>query len=94
MKLSALDKLKEKREKLDKRIQSVEARSKETDRKKDIRRKILVGSYYLEQAKNNKTIHELNQLMDTFLTRTSDRVLFDLSVPDKNKTLKGSELDS
>jgi len=70
--------LKEQRAKIEARIQAAEARAKNDERKKDTRRKILVGSYYLEQATKNKTLEELKKVMDQFLTRDSDRKLFDL----------------
>lgn len=44
---STLDKLKTQQAKLNVRIQSLEARTKTVERKKDVRRKILVGSIIL-----------------------------------------------
>ena len=77
---TALEKLKKQREALDARIQAAEARSRNNERKKDTRRKILVGAYYLEQAqKNNQAWTALQQIMTGYLTRDSDRKLFDLS---------------
>lgn len=73
-----LQKLKEQQEKIKDRIQAVEAREKVQARKQDTRRKILIGSYYLEQAIKNNTMDDLNKVMDDFLTRDSDRLLFDL----------------
>ena len=73
-----LERLKEQREKLNSRIQAVEARIKNSERKKDTRRKILVGSYFLDKANKENTVNEIKKLMDKFLTRNSDRVLFDL----------------
>ena len=45
-----LERLKKQREKLDARIQATEARLKNSERKKDTRRKILIGAYYLDIA--------------------------------------------
>lgn len=45
----------------------------------DTRRKILIGNYYLEQAKKNNTFFHIVKLMDAYLTRDSDRKLFDLA---------------
>lgn len=73
-----LQRLKEQREKLDARIQAAEARIKNSERKKDIRRKILVGAYYLDKATRENTMEELNQIMGKFLKRNSDRELFAL----------------
>jgi len=76
--LSTLEKLKVQQEKLTARIQAVEARTKESERKKDTRRKILVGSYYLDQAKQQNQMAEVQRIMATYLKRNSDRKLFDL----------------
>jgi hypothetical protein len=75
---SALEKLKLQRDKLNVRIQAAEARSKQSERKKDTRRKILVGSYFLDQATQRGQMEEIKQKMDAYLKRDSDRVLFDL----------------
>jgi len=75
---SLLDKLKNQREKLDARIQSTEARLKTTERKKDTRRKILIGSYYLDKANQENTFDEMKAIMNQYLKRNSDRELFDL----------------
>ena len=71
--------LKAQRDKLNARIQAVEARHKTAERKKDTRRKILVGAYYLEQAEKNNTFDNIQTAMDSFLVRNSDRKLFNLS---------------
>ena len=73
-----LEKLKAQREKLDARIQLAEARTKKSERKQDIRRKILIGSYYLDKARKEEKMHELKEQMDSYLSRESDRKLFDL----------------
>jgi len=80
----ALDRLKEQREKLNARIQIIEARAKSSDRKKDVRKKILVGSYYLDKAIKDEHMDAIKNIMDKYLTRDSDRILFDLEP--KNKT--------
>ena len=74
-----LDKLKEQREQINARIQKLEAAEKAREKKRDTRRKILVGAYYLDKAKNEGRFEEVKQAMDEFLTRKSDRVLFDLT---------------
>jgi len=74
-----LERLRLQREKLDARIQATEARIKNSERKKDVRRKILIGAYYLDMAtKENKT-DEIKKSMDKYLTRDSDRELFRLN---------------
>ena len=74
-----LNKLKEQREQLNARIQKLEAAEKSREKKRDTRRKILVGAYYLDKAKSEDRFEEVRQAMDEFLTRESDRVLFDLA---------------
>jgi hypothetical protein len=75
---SALDRLKEQRTKLDARIQAAQARSKTSERKKETQRKILVGAYYLDQARKNNRMDSIKKIMNAYLKRGSDRVLFDL----------------
>ena len=79
-----LERLKEQREKLNARIQATEARLKTSDRKRDTRKKILIGSYYLDKAIKENNMDEIKLIMDKYLKRNSDRELFDLKLlPDK-----------
>lgn len=78
-KLSKIESLKKQQAQLKARIQALEATDRQRERKRDTRRKILVGSYYLDQAQKNGTLENINQTMGTFLTRDNDRALFDLS---------------
>ncbi len=79
-----LARLKEQREKINVRIQSVEARLKTSERKKDVRRKILVGAYYLDEAVKNNGMDKINAFMDKYLKRDFDRELFGLEpLPNK-----------
>lgn len=73
-----LNQLKQKQQQLAARIQQLEASEKARERKADTRRKILIGAYYLDKARKENTLAELNQLMNEFLTRNADRILFDL----------------
>lgn len=75
---STLERLKEQRAKIEARIQATEARNKHAQRKQDTRRKILVGSYYFDKAIKENKLDEIKKLMDDYLTRDSDRKLFDL----------------
>jgi hypothetical protein len=75
---SHIEKLKEQRSKMDARIQAAQAREKNSERKKDMRRKILVGAYYLDQAITHNQMDQLKEKMHTYLQRESDRQLFDL----------------
>ena len=76
--LSKLDKLKLQQNKLKARIQKIESVEKHKDRKQDTRRKILIGSYFLDQAMQAGTFNDIKKQMAEFLTRNSDRALFDL----------------
>lgn len=75
-----LQRLKEQREKLDARIQATESRIKTSERKKDTKRKILVGAYYLDNAIKENKMDEIKNAMDKYLIRDRDHVLFDLSL--------------
>lgn len=79
-----LEKLKGQKAKIEARIQGAEARAKVKTRKQDTRRKILIGAYYLDKARENNSMDEINKLMDKYLSRDSDRKLFDLT-PKGNK---------
>lgn len=89
--MDALAKLKAQREKLNARIQKMEALEKERERKQDTRRKILIGAYYLDKARQENTMTELNHLMLGFLTRDSDKVLFGSSPSSSENTNKNKE---
>ena len=73
-----LEKLKAQQASLKARIQRVENSHKTKLRKLETRKKILVGSYYLEKANKDNAMTDIQQLMDGFLTRDHDRLLFDL----------------
>lgn len=85
-----LEKLKAQRAKLEARIQAAEARLKGSERKQDTRRKILVGSYYLDKAHQEGTLDELKKIMEAYLIRDSDRKLFNLN-PDHVKISEKKE---
>ena len=75
------DRLNKKKERLDKALMELErkeARQTTSERKKETRRKILIGAYYLNKARHDNTLNELAKLMDSFLDRDYDRSLFDL----------------
>lgn len=75
-----LEKLKKQRAVIEARIQKCENRNKQKERKQETRRKILIGSYYLEKAIRNNQLEEIKNLMNSFLKRDSDRKLFDLKL--------------
>lgn len=80
----SLEKLKQQRDKLNARIQQKEARLKASERKTDTRKKILVGSYYLDHAVKENKFDEIIKIMDKYLKRNSDRALFDLELLPEN----------
>jgi hypothetical protein len=84
---SNLEKLKVQKSKLDARIQIAEARAKIKEKKNDLSRKILIGTYHLDNAIKNNSMHEINKLMDQYLIRDYDRSLFGLA-PIEAKTMK------
>ncbi len=79
-KLKKLENLKKKQERLKVRIQTLEAAEKLRERKRDTRRKILIGAYYLDKAIQENKWDGIVKRMDVYLTRNSDRVLFDLKL--------------
>lgn len=80
-----LNRLKEQREKINARIQATEARLKNSERKKDIRKKILIGAYYLDMAAKENNMDDLNKIMDGYLKRDFDRELFGLEALQEKK---------
>ena len=64
------------------RIASIEAKIRHEEDKKLTRMKILAGAYLLNQYKDKK--NALGKMMDGFLTRDNDRILFGLT-PLKNE---------
>lgn len=81
-----LKKLKGKKEQLDAQIKAIEAREAAKMRKEDTRRKILIGAYHLEKAKENGSMNEISKLMDSYLSRETDRTLFELPPLDDKPT--------
>lgn len=77
-KISQIEKLKRQKEIIEARIQKAEARHKQRERKEDTRRKILLGAYYMDKLKNDGALESIKQELNNFLTRNSDRKLFDL----------------
>ncbi|MCB1826829.1 MAG: mobilization protein [Coxiellaceae bacterium] len=73
-----LENLKKKQDQLKAQIQAMEAAEKTREKKRDTRRKILIGAYYQDKAIKENRFDEIIKLMDGYLNRNSDRVLFDL----------------
>jgi hypothetical protein len=67
------------------------ARLSHTERKRDTRRKILVGAAVLAAVEHNgipalRTARELLEWLDTRLTRPHDRAVFDLARRERSST--------
>ena len=73
-----LDRLMEKKQKLEQQIANAKARVKKKERAADTRKKILVGAYFLEVKYKDKE-EDLIKLLDGFLIRDNDRELFGLA---------------
>ena len=84
-KINLREKLEKQLETVKARLESVKAREKTSERKIDTRRKILVGTYYLEQAEKNNTMEEIKNLMGGFLKRDFDREIFGLQPLTENE---------
>ena len=80
-----LQKWKDQQKVLSQRIQAAEAREKITERKKELQRKILVGSFYLNEARKNNQFDQLQAIMNEYLKRNNDRNLFNLPALEENK---------
>ncbi|HLI87728.1 MAG TPA: mobilization protein [Ktedonobacteraceae bacterium] len=86
-----LARLREKRKVIAEQIRREENRLSRQERKKDTRRKILVGAAILHKAENEPEYKKwLIHLLDGFLEREDDRALFGLP-PAKLETEKPAE---
>jgi hypothetical protein len=75
-----IEKLAEKRRQLAEEIDRMRAAEAQEERKRDARRKILVGSLVLAQVERGEVPRErLVAELDQHLTRNHDRALFDLA---------------
>ncbi|CZI42114.1 TPA: mobilization protein [Legionella pneumophila] len=94
-KQSRLDALKKKQEQLRSQIQKLESLEKSRERKRDTRRKILVGSYFIDKANQEGTLSSLYQQIDKYIKRNADRELFHLEpLEEQQISSKLEELES
>ena len=92
MKKTQLEKLKVREAQIKARIQSLEAADKTRERKKDLRRKILLGAYVLQQLKAGDSRAEAFRAeLDGYLTRDQDRALFGLEALPKAQNEKAAK---
>ena len=80
-----VEKLKRKQEVLKARIQLIEGREKSKEKKLMTRKKILIGSYFLEKYNKDNEIKKLIMIMDKYLIRESDRKVFGLDYDKENE---------
>ncbi len=79
-----LDEITKKRDQLNAQIQQIKARERTEERKRDTRKKILIGGIILKLVKRGDwTQTQLQELLDRELTGDSERILFDLSLSPK-----------
>lgn len=71
-----LERLKKTKAQLTARIQKMEAVEKTRERKRETRRKILIGAYFLEKAKQEGTVESLMATMENYVSRDVDKALF------------------
>lgn len=79
-----LEILKKQQDQLKAKIQALEASEFSRERKRETRRKILVGAYYLDKVLAENKFDELVKIMDEYLNRDSDRILFNLEPKQKS----------
>jgi large subunit ribosomal protein L7/L12 len=84
-KQSQLATLKKKKEQLNARIQKLESLEKSRERKRDTRRKILIGAYFMDKATEEGFLDILFKQLDGYLKRNSDRELFCLEPVSEEK---------
>jgi hypothetical protein len=86
-----LAELRQKEAEIRARIQAIEARDKEVDRKKDARRKILIGGAVLAKIKRGAwSQKQLVDLLESELKADRDRALFDLKPLPGNQAKGGA----
>ena len=87
----ALEKLKAQQKKLHARIQKLEMKEKEVLRKKEMRRKIIVGEFILKNARQDNTLTQLIKTLEPHLKRKGDRALFGLEEIQTSKSEFGDD---
>ncbi|MEL6605777.1 MAG: hypothetical protein AAFP20_21410 [Cyanobacteria bacterium J06614_10] len=81
-----LQRLLEKEAQLKAQIQQAKAAERTLEKKRDTRRKILIGAAVMARVKSGEWPEaDLRMMMDGFLTRPNERDLFDLDTADSDK---------
>ena len=73
-----IDALRKKKEQLNAQIQKLESLEKTRERKRDTRRKILIGSYFIDKAIQEGTLSDLYNQIEHYIQRNADKELFNL----------------
>ena len=68
--------LQQKKDEIDSKIKRIQKQQRAQQTELNNRRKILIGSYYLEQIKRSNSMPELLQTMQQFLIKDEDKKLF------------------
>ena len=85
-----LEKLVNRKERLEARVKLIKYRTLNQERKNDARRKILAGAYILHKCQSNNTLTAFIQELNQFLTRDADKALFKLPFKSVNPVTSGS----
>ena len=87
-----IEKLEAKKQQIDAQIDKLKALNSEEKRKLDTRKKILLGSWVLNQIDNGEIAEEeVMAKMDKYLTRNIDRRVFDLPLLEKKNNQDSKE---
>ncbi len=82
-----LDDLLKKREQLNAQIQKESSKHSQQKRKDDTRRKILLGTLMMEMMKKGELDEKkIMKRLDSFLSRDTDRKLFDFSISNQDNS--------
>jgi len=75
--ISRVEKLEQQKARVLKQLALAKNREKEKERRKDTRRKILIGAILMTEAETKPELYDqINRLLDRYLTREDDRKLF------------------
>ena len=86
---SRLEQLLKKQEELKAQIRKEKNKLSQAERKKDTRRKILLGALMMDMMKKGELDEKkILKRLDGFLTRETDRLLFDFSIPTQDNSKK------
>ena len=84
---SKLEQLLKKQEELKAQIRKEKNKLSQAERKLDTRRKILLGSLMIDMMKKGELDEKkIMKRLDGFLTKETDRKLFDFSVPNQSNS--------